>query len=158
MERALKEALRININEATGRVDPRLTNNIGMLRYLEGNLDTARTLCESAITHAANADSEIAEGLSTTILYNLARTYEEQGEEGMAKQAYEKLLHRHPEYTDAKIRRAQVLIDVNRRDDARDLLKQALSSQGNDLNLRAYHLSSSSPICRSLPTHSSSLP
>ncbi|PCH35997.1 RNA polymerase II-associated protein [Wolfiporia cocos MD-104 SS10] len=137
MERALKEALRIN--ETTGRVDPRLTNNIGVLRYLEGNLDTARTLCENAITHAANADPEIAEGLSTTILYNLARTYEEQGEEDMAKQAYEKLLHRHPEYIDAKIRQAQMLIDVNRRDDAHDMLKQALSSQGNNLNLRAYY-------------------
>ena len=40
------------------------------------------------------------DGVSTTILYNLARVYEDGDDVDMARAAYEKLLTRHPEYVD----------------------------------------------------------
>jgi RNA polymerase-associated protein CTR9 len=98
MGRALKEGLRIS--EASGRVGPRLLNNLGALYHLEGNLSEARVMYEGALTSAAGLGPEIGEGMSTSILYNLARVYEDGGDEVIAQEAYEKLLARHPEYVD----------------------------------------------------------
>ncbi|KAH9948627.1 RNA polymerase II-associated protein [Amylocystis lapponica] len=137
MERALREASKIS--EASGKTDPRLVNNLAVLQHLEGNLGAARTMYEAALTHASGLETTVAEGMSTSILYNLARVYEEQNEETMAKGAYDKLLDRHPEYVDAKLRQAQMLVDLNRHNEAHDLLKQALSSQQGNLNLRAFY-------------------
>ncbi|KAL7281504.1 hypothetical protein ACG7TL_004819 [Trametes sanguinea] len=137
LERAYKQAVRINEN--SGKTEPRLVNNLGALRHMEGHLDEARSLYETSLTHAAGLDSSAAEAMSTSILYNLARVYEDQGEEPKAREAYDKLLARHPEYVDAKLRQAQMLAAVNRHNDAHDLLKQALSSQSTNLNLRAFY-------------------
>ncbi|CDO69163.1 hypothetical protein BN946_scf185042.g65 [Trametes cinnabarina] len=126
MERAYKQALRNN--EVSGKTEPRLVNNLGALRHLEGHFDEARSLYETSLTHAAGLDSSAAEAMSTSILYNLARVYEDQGEEAKAKEAYDKLLARHPEY-----------VDVNRHNDAHELLKQALSSHSTNLNVRAFY-------------------
>jgi RNA polymerase-associated protein CTR9 len=98
MRKALKEALRIS--ESTGNIDPRLLNNLGVLQHLEGNYASARNMYETGLTTAAGLSMDISEAMSTSILYNLARVYEDQGEEGLAKEAYEKLLSRHPEYVD----------------------------------------------------------
>lgn len=98
MGKALKEALRIS--ETTGQVDPRLLNNLGALHHLDGNLVDARLLYEKALTSAAALASETGESMYTSILYNLARVYEDQGDESLAKSAYSKLITRHPEYVD----------------------------------------------------------
>ncbi|KAI0633528.1 RNA polymerase II-associated protein [Trametes polyzona] len=137
MERAYKQALKNY--EASGKTEPRLVNNLGALQHMEGHLDQAQTLYETALTHAAGLDPSTSEAMSTTTLYNLARVYEDQGEEAKAREAYDKLLARHPEYVDAKLRQAQMLASVNRHNDAHELLKQALSSQSNNLNLRAFY-------------------
>ncbi|KAJ3576752.1 hypothetical protein NP233_g216 [Leucocoprinus birnbaumii] len=137
MGKALKEALRIS--ESTGKVDPRLLNNLGVLQHLEGSLPSARNMYETALTTAAGLSMDISEAMSTSILYNLARVYEDQGEEGLAKEAYEKLLSRHPEYVDAKIRQAQMLSNINRHNDAHELIKQCLTSQNSNLNIRAFY-------------------
>ena len=97
-ERAYLEASRLN--EASGKAEPRLLNNLGTIHQLAGRLDQARSTYENALTTAASLDSGAGEQMTTSILYNLARVYEEQGEEGMAKEAYDKLLARHPEYVD----------------------------------------------------------
>ncbi|KAI0786580.1 RNA polymerase II-associated protein [Abortiporus biennis] len=137
VQRALQEALRLS--QAGGQVDPRLVNNIGVLHHLEGRFEQARAMYETAITDATGSEGDTKEGMSATMLYNLARVYEDQGETQMAKDAYEKLLLRHPEYVDAKVRQAQMLVDINRTNEAHELLKQALASQNSNLNLRAYY-------------------
>ncbi|KAH9484994.1 Tetratricopeptide repeat protein 1 [Psilocybe cubensis] len=137
MGKALKEALRIS--QSSEDIDPRLVNNIGVLHHLEGQLVEAQRMYENALTTAASMNSDAAEGLSTTVLYNLARVYEDSGQDKLATDAYEKLLSRHPEYIDAKIRQAQMLTNINRVNDAHELIKQALVSQSNNLNLRAYY-------------------
>ena len=95
--RALKEALRIS-KEKSGEdgEDARLLNNLAVLRHLDGHPEEARVLYEQAITNAAKNGEE----LSATILYNLARCYEDVREVNMAQEAYDKLLTRHPEYID----------------------------------------------------------
>jgi len=100
MGKAMKEALRVS--QAAGETNPRLVNNIAVLHHLEGNLSDARIMYEHALTNATTLPVENAEGLSTTVLYNLARVYEDQGEESLAKDAYDKLLSRHPEYIDGE--------------------------------------------------------
>jgi RNA polymerase-associated protein CTR9 len=100
--RALTEAARAGGAAA----DPRVTNNLGAIAALEGDHKEARVLFQSALTAAITGDgssgllADQAEAVNTTVLYNLARTYEELGEDNLAKEAYDKLLTRHPEYVD----------------------------------------------------------
>ncbi|TDL26025.1 TPR-like protein [Rickenella mellea] len=137
MRKALQEAVRLSQN--TGQLDPRLLNNLGSLHHMEGDLGEARTTYELALTNAGVLGPDTAEAMSTTVLYNLARVYEDQGDEDAAKDAYEKLLARHPEYVDAKVREAQLLVNLNRSNDAHELIKQALASQNSNLNIRAFY-------------------
>jgi RNA polymerase-associated protein CTR9 len=156
--RALREAVRIS--EATGSVvDPRLLNNLGVVAHFDERHAEARSFYESALISASGLGTAAGEAMATSVLYNLARVYEDQGEESLAKEAYEKLLTRHPEYVDgaflhfhcscisglhfplraAKIRQAQMLMDLRRNNDAHELLVQALTSQSSNLNLRAFY-------------------
>lgn len=98
VERACQEAVRLS--EATGHPDPRLINDLAALRHLSGRLDEARSMYERALTDASSQGTRESDSMATSILYNLARLYEDQGEEITAKDAYEKLLSRHPEYVD----------------------------------------------------------
>ncbi|KAI0084919.1 RNA polymerase II-associated protein [Irpex rosettiformis] len=136
-ERGLQEALRLS--ERDGKANPRLVNNLGALQHIAGRYDSARPLYERSLMDATSSGSTTDENASTSILYNLARLYEDQGEEAAAKTAYEKLLSRHPEYTDAKIRLAKMLADLNVSNEAHELLKQALVSENGNLNLRAFY-------------------
>ncbi|KIM30492.1 hypothetical protein M408DRAFT_15487 [Serendipita vermifera MAFF 305830] len=137
---AYQDAKRISESSPKG-VDPRIVNNIAVLSHLAGTLPDARAHYEQAlgIVSTTWAADENMDGMSTTVLYNLARVYEDQGDAAMAKEAYEKLLSRHSEYIDAKVRLAHMLMAANRSNDANGLLKQALDSRGQDLNLRAYY-------------------
>lgn len=96
--KTLKEAIRIA--EAAGKVDPRLFNNLGVLHHLEGKLTDARGFYDNALRNVTAMSPETSEAMSTTMLYNFARVHEDLGEETAAKDMYEKLLSRHPEYTD----------------------------------------------------------
>ncbi|PVG02568.1 TPR-like protein [Serendipita vermifera] len=143
MEKAMiayQEARKISETSARG-VDPRIVNNVGVLEHLQDKLPEARAQYEVGLGVVATswANDENMDGISTTLLYNLARVYEDQGEGSMAKEAYDKLLNRHPEYIDAKVRLAHMLISSNRNNEAHALLKQALDAQVNNLNLRAYY-------------------
>ncbi|KAF7322161.1 RNA polymerase II-associated protein [Mycena kentingensis (nom. inval.)] len=142
VSRALGTALRISENEG---VDPRLLNNLGALKHLDNHLEEARVQYEAALTRVTELlmgeedEDGRNEAMSTSILYNLARVYEDEGREAFSRDAYEKLLARHPEYVDAKIRQAHVYIAQNRQNEAHDLIKQALSSQNSNLNVRAFY-------------------
>ena len=83
-------------------LDPRIINNIAALHHIDGKFESARTLYEEALGEFAvsGTDDDASDAASTTILYNLARVYEDAGESTMAKEAYDKLLTRHPEYID----------------------------------------------------------
>ncbi|KAH9961533.1 RNA polymerase II-associated protein [Russula dissimulans] len=131
-----REAVRIG--EEAGRVEPRLLNNLGMVSHLESRFAEARIMYENALVGASALGAE-AEATSTSVLYNLARVYEDLNDDAKAMEAYEKLLDRHPEYVDAKIRRAHILSSMHQANEAHDLLKDSLVSQSSNLNLRAYY-------------------
>lgn len=155
--KAFRDASRVSA--ASGLTDPRLLNNLGALQHMEGNLDEARSMYEDALTKAATLSPDDGEAMSTSLLYNLARVYEDSGEHAIAKEAYDKLLSRHPEYVDgqsfirlflenspliaeiAKIRQAQMLVNIGQPNEAHELLKQALATQNTNLNLRAFYTS-----------------
>lgn len=99
VKRGLQEAFRLSERDNAGGVDPRLVNNLGALQHMAAHFDVARPLYERALMDATSS-STANENASTSILYNLGRLYEDQGHEAMAKDAYEKLLSRHPEYVD----------------------------------------------------------
>ena len=94
--RALPEALRIS--QASEQVDPRLLNNLSVLQHLEGNLDEARTMYGDALTKAASLSADTGEAMSTSILYNLVRVYEDRSDVVMAQEAYDKVVARHSDY------------------------------------------------------------
>lgn len=100
VKRAVQEALRIN--EVAHRVEPKLMNNLGVLDHLECNLPQAQVAYERALTSNTSSALHDSDAVSTTILYNLARVYESQGELDRAQEAYEKLLAHHPEYIDGE--------------------------------------------------------
>ncbi|KAH9956945.1 RNA polymerase II-associated protein [Lactifluus volemus] len=128
----------VRISEEAGRVDPRLLNNLGVVSHLESRFGETRIMYENALVGASALGAE-AEAMSTSVLYNLARVYEDLNDEAKAMEAYEKLLERHPEYVDAKIRRAHILSNIHQGNEAHDLLKDSLASQSSNLNLRAYY-------------------
>ncbi|KAH9991808.1 RNA polymerase II-associated protein [Russula vinacea] len=130
-----REAVRIS---EEGRIDPRLLNNLGVVSHLQSRYEEARVMYENALVGASILGSE-AEATSTSVLYNLARVYEDLNDDAKAMEAYEKLLDRHPEYVDAKIRRAHILSIMHQANEAHDLLKDSLASQNSNLNLRAYY-------------------
>jgi RNA polymerase-associated protein CTR9 len=92
-----REAVRIS--EEAGQVDPRLLNNVGVVSHLESRFEEARIMYENALVGASALGPE-AEAMSTSVLYNLARVYEDLNDDAKAMEAYEKLLDRHPEYAD----------------------------------------------------------
>jgi len=110
LERAGKaylEAARIEVKPSPsdptiGVVDPRLSNNLGVIKHLESDLVAAQRCYQDAITVAASSPIE-NDGIITTVMYNLARVYEEQGDVSKAREAFDKLLGKHPEYVDGTL-------------------------------------------------------
>ena len=104
VRRILEEAVRVSESrvQAGGSPEPRLLNNLAVLKHTDGELKEARSTYEAALTEASSVGGVTGEGMATTILYNLARVYEDQGESNLAKEAYDKLLGRHPEYVDGE--------------------------------------------------------
>jgi RNA polymerase-associated protein CTR9 len=97
--KALSDAIRIR-TAAGGTAPPRVLNNLGVIKHMEGDVSGARELYEQAVPHAMALDTDEGEAAATSILYNLARAYEDQGESSLAREAYGRLLARHPEYID----------------------------------------------------------
>ncbi|KAK7056429.1 protein required for normal CLN1 and CLN2 G1 cyclin expression [Paramarasmius palmivorus] len=136
--KALREALRIS--EGKGEVEVGILNNLGVLSHLDEKWGDARGFYERALTNIAGSSVVEKQGdVATSILYNLARVYEEEGQEISAKEAYDKLLARHPDFVTAKIRQAQLLLTQNQIALAHELVKQALTSESGNLNVRAYY-------------------
>ncbi|KAG1753343.1 hypothetical protein EDB19DRAFT_1892715 [Suillus lakei] len=132
---AVKETLRLS--EANKQIDPRLLKNMGALQHMEGNLAEIRALYEYSLTKAADLGPDVGEGISTSMLYNLARVCEYGGDIVMAKEAYDKLLAGHPEYVDGEFRVNSTCLSLSDFPSAKRAMKQTMASQNSNLNVRA---------------------
>ncbi|KAG8733688.1 hypothetical protein FRC11_004002 [Ceratobasidium sp. 423] len=127
--KALAQAVKL-----AGSPDPRLINNVAVMRHMEGDLAAAKAGYEEAAMIGGGDSGDVV----TTVLYNLGRLHEDLGDATMAGEVFDKLLARHPEYVDATLRKAQLYLSAGRTSEAAALVKQASHAHSKDLNVRAF--------------------
>ncbi|CAH7670136.1 pol II transcription elongation factor [Phakopsora pachyrhizi] len=147
INRALKAYRQsLTVRQDLGKPIPAmLLNNIGVLEWKNGCLAEAQERIESALAATASAvvgdetEREINERTAVCMLYNLGVICEESSEKAKAKDIYERILLRHPEYVDAKARLSLMYLSERNFDKTNSLLKEALTSQTGNGELRALY-------------------
>ncbi|OAV97922.1 hypothetical protein PTTG_03149 [Puccinia triticina 1-1 BBBD Race 1] len=147
INRALKAYRQsLTVREDLGKPIPAmLLNNIGVLEWKNGHLAEARDRIESALAATASAvvgdetEREINERTAVCMLFNLGVICEQAKDKAKAKDIYERILLRHPEYVDAKARLALMYLAEKNFDKTNALLKEALTSQTGNGELRALY-------------------
>ncbi|KAH9448500.1 hypothetical protein Pst134EA_027811 [Puccinia striiformis f. sp. tritici] len=147
INRALKAYRQsLTVREDLGKSIPAmLLNNIGVLEWKNGNLNEAQERIESALAATASAvvgdetEREINERTAVCMLFNLGVICEQANDKEKAKDIYERILARHPEYVDAKARLALMYLSEKNFDKTNALLKEALTSQTGNGELRALY-------------------
>ncbi|GAA5970540.1 hypothetical protein JCM8115_002734 [Rhodotorula mucilaginosa] len=147
-------------------VDPRIRNNLGVLFFnrrphqhqhqsasVQADLYRAQEEFERALgklgaginpadRSSSGFDPIETDAVMTATSFNLAACYEALGEVDKAKSGYELLLGQHREFVEAKARLALLGIKSRRReqwDESHELIKQALTSQPSNAELRALY-------------------
>jgi RNA polymerase-associated protein CTR9 len=106
--RAYKESARISTDELEVGAAPRLLNNIGVLEHQKGNVVEAQTKFEEALMEAGRLASQSEGGkveeeldtVMTVVSFNHGVVSEAMGDTSKAKEAYDQILSKHPEYVD----------------------------------------------------------
>ncbi|KAA1070253.1 hypothetical protein PGT21_005159 [Puccinia graminis f. sp. tritici] len=136
----------LTVREDLGKPIPAmLLNNIGVLEWKNGHLTEAQERIESALAATASAvvgdetEREINERTAVCMLFNLGVICEQAKDKAKAKDIYERILLRHPEYVDAKARLALMYLSEKNYDKTNALLKEALTSQTGNGELRALY-------------------
>lgn len=91
------------------KILPHLYNNIGVLQYVKGNFEGAKSSFEKAAASISDEQTD----LRATVEYNLARLEDASGNPDKAREGYQKVLEQHPGYLDAKIRLAYLNVALN---------------------------------------------
>ncbi|WVN89020.1 uncharacterized protein L203_104236 [Cryptococcus depauperatus CBS 7841] len=117
----------------------RLSNNLGALYHLQGNVETAEAMYQEALQKVAGQSGEEIEVLKTILAYNLGRAYEEGGDNVKAAQWYRDVLRQHPEHLESKARLAFIASSAGRHFDAHTLLKECLQSDEANIVIRAVY-------------------
>ncbi|KAL8290248.1 hypothetical protein RQP46_003187 [Phenoliferia psychrophenolica] len=136
----------VDANDEEGSVPAPVLNNVGVLEYHKGDFVGAQARFEAALSEvghelkAANGVlSDPIDAVLTAVTYNLGVVYEAVGETDKAKDAFGKILTRHPEYIEAKARLALIAMAEKEFDPAHNLIKEALSSQPTNPEVRALY-------------------
>ncbi|KAK4501192.1 hypothetical protein PRZ48_006999 [Zasmidium cellare] len=123
-------------------LSPQLLNNIACFYFQAEKLPQAREYFQSALRSSVSIQdkdgSNDTDALVSTISYNLARTYEAEGLEKEAEDIYNGLLARHPDYIDAKTRRAYIALQTNPTQGT-ERVKQLMEANPGNLELRALY-------------------
>ncbi|KAF2788003.1 hypothetical protein K505DRAFT_256487 [Melanomma pulvis-pyrius CBS 109.77] len=135
-EALLKKALR-------ELLPPQLLNNMACFHYQAERFLQARELFQSALNacvKAAGRDETIdTDALVTSISYNLGRTYESEGMLDDAKGVFESLLERHPDYIDARIRLAYIILRQNPNDEGPAAVSKLFKENDDNVEVRALY-------------------
>lgn len=122
---------------------PQLLNNIGCFYSQAEKHEQASDMFEAALGACIRADSKDdnadADGLVTTISYNLARSYESRGMVDQAVEVYERLLARHDDYIDAHTRLAYIKLRKNPHKEGPDAVAKLYQDNNTDLEVRALY-------------------
>ncbi|WVF72375.1 hypothetical protein IAT40_007190 [Kwoniella sp. CBS 6097] len=117
----------------------RMSDNLGALFQLQGNVETAERMYQESLQKIASENGKEAEVLKTVLAYNLGRAYEEGGDNVKAAQWYRDVLRQHPEHMESKARLALIAAAAGRHYDAHTLLKESLKSDETNLVLRSVY-------------------
>jgi RNA polymerase-associated protein CTR9 len=122
---------------------PQLLNNMACFHYQAERYLRARELFQAALqgcVKAADRDESIdTDALVTSISYNLGRTYEAEGMLNEAKDVFEGLQKRHPNYIDAQIRIAYIALRQQPTEEGPRAVKELVRSHEDNLEVRALY-------------------
>ncbi|KIW09426.1 uncharacterized protein PV09_00312 [Verruconis gallopava] len=130
------------------QLPPELINNIGCFQFLAEKYAQATQSFQDALdscirVNQEDVDNEVdTDALITSISYNLARSYEAQGDEqnlARATETYEGLLKRHPGYLDAHARLAKMKLDSDPSGEGPKKISEVYHSAEDNLEIRALY-------------------
>ena len=122
---------------------PQLLNNMGCFHFQAERYVRAQELFQVALNACVNAenrdDTIDTDALVTSISFNLARTYEAEGQAEEAKKVYNSLLQRHPDYVDARIRLTYIALRENPQDEGPRAMKDLFKENEDNVEVRALY-------------------
>ncbi|RAR01966.1 tetratricopeptide repeat protein 1 [Stemphylium lycopersici] len=122
---------------------PQLLNNMGCFHFQAERYVRAQELFQVALTACVNAenrdDTIDTDALVTSISFNLARTYEAEGQLDEAKKVYNSLLQRHPDYVDARIRLTYMSLKEHPQDEGPRAVKDLFKENEDNIEVRALY-------------------
>lgn len=111
-----------------------LHNNIGVLHYLNGNFEGAKSSFEKASELISDSNLDI----KVTVDYNLARLDDATGKPDEARTSYKTILEQYPGYIDAKIRLAYLDVALNEPGYEQQML-DIIDDEGHNMEVRALY-------------------
>jgi RNA polymerase-associated protein CTR9 len=122
---------------------PQLLNNMGCFHYQAERFVQARDLFQTALNACVKAgqrdETSDTDALVTSISYNLARTYESEGMLEEAKNVFTSLLERHPDYIDAQIRLAYIILRQKPNDEGPAAVSKLFKENEENVEVRALY-------------------
>lgn len=122
---------------------PQLLNNMGCFYSQAEKHDLASEMFQAALDACVRIsekdEDQDTDALVTTIMFNLGRSYESRGMSDQAVEAYEGLLKRHDDYTDAKLRLAYIKLRKNPNKEGPDAVAKLYQAHPTDVEVRALY-------------------
>lgn len=119
-------------------VNAELYNNIGVLHYTKGSYDSARSFFDLAVTASSEGSSYNGKDINTTIEYNLARLEEARGNIDTARELYEEILLKHPDYLSARIRSTYLSLALGNANGP-EKVRELMSQHSDNLEVRSLY-------------------
>lgn len=129
---------------------PQLLNNLGCFLYQSDKTPQAREMFQTALnactraresnneeTGTAGTDEVVDDALTTTISYNLGRTYESGNMPEEAKKVYQGLVDRHHDYTEANARLTYIALRQSPTDEGPRRMAKLYEVDSTNLEVRA---------------------
>ena len=121
---------------------PQLLNNIGCFQFQLERFEAAAEAFQLALGACVNDPSEESvdsDQLVATISYNLGRSYESSHMLDEAKQVYESLLVRHPDYVDAQSRIAYIELEQDPAEEGPKAVGSLYEADSQDMEIRSLY-------------------